>query len=105
MSKEEVARLRREADRLMREADALDRRMEEPAKGRVNSIVMFEKQFEKGGAVYRYAAVRSGEHWWITGADRRPLSWDELLDFMYDRAERLRIYVAVSLLKVEEKDG
>lgn len=49
MSREEIARLRREVDRMLREADALARRMPEPAAGREAGVVVFEKTFEEEG--------------------------------------------------------
>lgn len=111
MSRAEVERLRREADRMLAQAAEIESRPTEPGRGRVNSLVMIEKRFEEGAGnaslAYRYAVVRAkgpSFRWWLTGerSPRHALTWDEVLDFAYERASSVRIWVAGSLTELSD---
>jgi len=96
--------LRDEAARLLLQAHELSLRLPEPRPGRKHSIVIFEKRFEEGGEVYRYAVVRGVDsiRWWVSGrtAPTRGLAWDEVLDYVYDRAFSVRTFVVTKLGEV-----
>jgi hypothetical protein len=87
--------LRRRAQRLMAEADRLQTELDvraakyeaagpEPADG---SVVRFDKQHQRGGPIYSYAALRKRDRWFITQGAHRPngpvgsMTWHQLIDF------------------------
>jgi hypothetical protein len=46
-------------------------------------VIRFNKQFVKYGTIYKYAAIRSGNRWYLTGAQSpQNLTWDQLAEFI-----------------------
>lgn len=94
--------LRESAALLLARAEHLDARPAEPEMG----LAVFDKQFQPRGRVYRWAAVRSGEHWWLTGqtmpvsGSRVGLSWDGVLDVVYARAYSVVSYTVPNLVEM-----
>lgn len=99
-----AASLRRQAEELLVQADAYDerarelaRRPLEPYKGQETewpATVIFEKQFNEGGTVYTYAAVRATGLWFLTGyGSGRGMVWADLLEKIYGDAFKVRAWV------------
>lgn len=78
-----ISHLRDRAFALLDAAEAMEKRPAEPEGGEL-AVVCFEKSFGKSdGPTYKYAAIRSGDLWYVTGNRvREGLPWDGLMDFV-----------------------
>jgi hypothetical protein len=99
------ARLDAEVVKLTERLARVARRPDEPSG--VAPVVKFTKRFATRGTLYDYAGVRGSDGWWyLTSRDGAPaqdraLTWDELLDFVYDRfgsEQTLRVGVEWQML-------
>lgn len=43
------------------------------------TVICFEVQHDEGKRMYRYAAIKAGGRWWITGATFQSMHWIELM--------------------------
>lgn len=92
--------LRIQAARLLEEADRLDDEPEDDFEP--GTVVVWERQFQEGGAVYSYAAVKYAEGMWaITGQRSGHYSWRTLWSTDLMRAVPGSVYWASELTPTE----
>lgn len=83
-----AGRQARLADVVLGVTDQLMKIVQRPDEPTNADVVRFTKRFSGDSKLYEYVAVKAGDHWYLSNRDRRhdkPLTWDELLDFTYDR--------------------
>lgn len=90
--------------------DALARVARRPDEPRGHApVVKFTKRFAARGPFYDYAAVKSGDgYWYVTtrDSDAKAYTWDELLNFVYDRFNSEKTLVAcASWTRLVEEDA
>ena len=69
--------VRKEA--LLAQLERIDRRPHEPEKG---SVITFTVQYEATGPVYKYAAIRFGNQWALTGERTQRYSWAKVMELV-----------------------
>ena len=74
------AEIIRRKEKLLADLERIDRRPHEPE---VGSVVVFTVQYDPYGTVYKYAALRFGSFWSVTGTlGSKHYSWSRLLDLV-----------------------
>jgi hypothetical protein len=97
-----AANLRKTATDLLAEAQRLDSRPKEPLFEDGTGVVLFVKQFEAGvGIRYTYGGCKTLVGWYVTGQNAGTrMSWDEVLDFIEDRADTYELWIPTGLEQV-----
>jgi hypothetical protein len=54
----------------------------EPGPHTRNPLITFYKQYEPWGKRYNYAALRVQGRWYLTGAETRAFTWEDLMDWL-----------------------
>ena len=55
-----------------------------PAEPQIDSIIRFAITYTSTRSTYRYAALRVGRLWYVTGWAHRCVTWDEMLDWLQE---------------------
>lgn len=78
--KRSINALRKQLATIAAEIDKLESRPDEPEHG---TVIKFNLTFG-GPSSYTYAAIHAGGYWYTTGSGPDKVTWDKLLDWMYD---------------------
>lgn len=61
-----------------------------------DTVVFYERTFH--GRTYTYAAIKADDHWWVTGQDVVPFSWDDLVETHLSKATN--VWVASTWVRI-----
>lgn len=94
--------LYREAEKLRKRADFLYSVGEDEYEE--ETIMFFRKCFVEGRKEYSYAAIKSGNLWWVTGKSVIGRTWGQLIDFICENnvIPNPEIWMASELTQVTE---
>lgn len=84
--------------------EAVNARVPEPENG---SVVSFWIRYTPGGIQYRFAAIRVGNWWYVTGQDTSRRTWSQLVTWITSQASWSNVVVMQSaqLLTLAERSG